>query len=260
MAKIYYSFANLLNLVDFFTRGWWIAITCRDPIRRRQRNIANTHRMSRKFCRSLQIAVTLKNPERLSELKDQAYLMVSNHISYTDILVLASIEKLVFITSVEMRNSPFLGAVTRLGGSLYTNRKSPVSLKQEIQNFSDAIDQGFKVVLFPEGTSSEGRNVKDFKRSLFQIARNSDCRILPVSIRYTTINGRPFDDSNRDLVAWYGDMSFAPHFLKLLGLKIEVEVEILESIVQTATKTRTGLSEAVYRQISNSYHKVQNSI
>lgn len=241
-------------LVSFFWVGWWIWLTTKDPVLRRKRQARHTNRHCKELLKAFGITLKVNHPERLEALRDTAYLLVSNHVSYTDIVALASIEELVFITSVEMGRIPFLGSVTRLGGSLYTNRKKPVSLKKEIQNFSDAISLGFKVVLFPEGTSTDGSTVREFKRSLFQIALNANCPILPVCIKYETIDGKEINEKNRDLVCWYGDMEFAPHFWKLLGRKIEGEITILESVVQDKEKTRAELSEAVYRQIHDCYH------
>ncbi|MCB5252037.1 MAG: lysophospholipid acyltransferase family protein [Candidatus Cloacimonetes bacterium] len=241
-------------LSSFFITGWWIVLSTKDPTLKRQRQVRHNNHLCKKLLKAFGIKLKVNHPERLAALKDSAYLMVSNHVSYTDIIVLASIEELVFITSVEMGNNPFLGSVTRLGGSLYTNRKQPVSLKKEIENFSRAIRQGFKVLLFPEATSTDGSTVREFKRSLFQIALDANCTILPVCIKYLTIDGQKIDDSNRDLVAWYGDMEFVPHFMKLLGRKIEAEITILESIVQPEEKTRAELCMAVYSQIHDCYH------
>lgn len=245
---------HLALVVDFFIHAYWIRLSCPDPIKRRQRYVANTSRISKKFIKAFRISLTVKNRERLQAMQDQAYLLVANHTSYTDIIVLASLERLSFITSVEMGNNYFLGPVTRMGGSLFTDRKRPVSLKKEIDNFSDAIRQGFKVVLFPEGTSTNGRTVKEFRKSLFQVPVNAGCPILPVCIKYKTIDGKAIDDSNRDLVYWYGDMDFAPHFMKLLNRRIEVEIEILESIVQIEGKTRAELSDAAFEQIHTCFH------
>lgn len=245
---------HLALVVDFFIHAYWIKCVTPDPILRRQRYVANTSRISKKFIKAFRISLTVKNRERLQAMQDQAYLLVANHTSYTDIIVLASLERLSFITSVEMGNNYFLGPVTRMGGSLFTDRKRPVSLKKEIDNFSDAIRQGFKVVLFPEGTSTDGRTVKDFRKSLFQVAVSAGCPILPVCIKYKTLDGKAIDDSNRDLVYWYGDMDFAPHFMKLLNRRIEVEIEILESIVQIEGKTRAELSDAAFEQIHTCFH------
>lgn len=251
--KLLFILRHILLVADYFAHAWFLSLIHRDPIRRRTALIKNVSRSGAKFCKSLQIDLKVHNPERLHELRDKAYLMVANHISYTDILAFASLENLVFITSVEMGNNPFLGAVTRMGGCLYTDRKNPVSLRDEISRFSNTISQGFKVILFPEGTSTDGSTIKDFRRSLFQIALNVNCPILPVVIKYTKIDGKPITAANRDLIAWYGEMTFAPHFMKLLNHKIEAEIHFLESLVQPEGKSRTELSESVLSQMRDCY-------
>jgi len=258
--KALFILRHIILVGDYFFRAWILNLIHRNPVSRRKALIKNVSRSGKNFCKSLQIKLNVHNPELLHELRNQPYLMVSNHISYTDILALAALEEMVFITSVEMGNNPFLGAITRLGGCLYTNRKNPISLKDEIQRFSDTISEGFKVLLFPEGTSTNGSTIMDFRRSLFQIALNINCPILPVCIKYTKIDGKPVTDSNRDLVAWYGDMTFAPHFLKLLNHKIEADITFLDPIAQTGSKTRTELSESVLARLRECYHKSEDSV
>lgn len=252
--KILYILRHLWLVTEYFIRGWIILALPMNQHKKRQLQARNVSRSARKFLKALNINLILKQEEQLNKLKHQAYLLVANHSSYTDILILASLENLIFITSVEMGNNLFLGAVTRLGGSLFTNRKNPVSLKDEIDRFSQTIADGFKVVLFPEGTSTDGQDIKEFRRSLFQIARNVNCPILPVCIKYTRIDNNKISAANRDLIAWYGDMDFAPHFLKLLGHKIEAEITFLESIVQPAEKTRTELSDGLLHNLRACYH------
>lgn len=244
---------HLVYLTEFFIRAKWLQITIKEPVKRRKAACKNTSRSARKFLKAFNITLTIINPEILKELKDKNYLAVSNHVSYTDIILLASLESFSFITSVEMGKNFFLGNITRLGGSLFTNRKNPVGLKQEIENFSRAIKDGNKVVLFAEGTSTDGRAIRQFKSSLFQVALSADSPILPICIKYNTIDGIPIDDSNRDMVCWYGDMTFVPHFMKLLNRQISAEITFLEPVYEVTGKTRQQLSESVYEQIHDCY-------
>ena len=254
MNRIRALFQHFIILTSFFFKGWWIELSTKDSLLKRKLKSQHTNQICKKLLKAFNITLTVNHPERLLAMRDTAYLMVSNHTSYTDIVLLASLEKLIFITSVEMGENIFMGSVTRLGGSLYTDRKKPVSLKTEIQRFSDVIKQGFKVVLFPEGTSTDGSTVREFKRSLFQIALKANCPILPVCIKYTKIDGKEINAKNRDLISWYGDMTFLLHYLKLIGRQIEAEITILESVVQVEDKTRAELSTAVYTQIHDCYH------
>jgi 1-acyl-sn-glycerol-3-phosphate acyltransferase len=206
--------------------------------------------------KSFGITVKVNNPQNLKCLEAENHLIVANHVSYTDILVLASIYPFVFITSVEMSEAPLLGDITRNGGSLFTDRKRYTSLPQEIQNFADALGKGFNIMLFPEGTSTNGETIKEFRKSLFQTSIIAQKPVLPICVRYTTLDGKPFQtQEQRDIVCWYGDMTFVPHFFKLLGHRIEVEANILDPITFDPTVNRQQLCDKVQDLLLSSFHR-----
>lgn len=254
LVKIRYFFYHLFNLIEYLGRAQLIRFLEKDKIAQRQKLTQNIHNSAKKFMKSFQIDLKVEGIEHLKALKDSKCLVVANHVSYTDIVILSSLEKLVFITSVEMGNNPFLGTITRLGGCLYTNRKKPLNLKQEIEAFSEVLKQGFKLVLFPEGTSTDGSTVKEFKRSLFQIAQNANAPVLPICIKYKTLDGKKIDDANKDYVYWYGDMYFAGHFLKLMGRKLQVELTIMQPTFESQALKRAELSDKIHSQIHSCFH------
>ena len=147
-------------------------------------------------------------------------LIVSNHLSYLDIPMIASLLPGCFVTSREIQKIAFLGHLTQLAGCLFVERRSRLFLKNETRSLSHALKQGLNVVLFPEGTSSNGDGVLRFRQPLFQAAFDAGKPVLPVSIRYTRIGGNPFAPSNRDQVCWYDDMAFWPHFKNLANLSV----------------------------------------
>lgn len=247
---------HLWLVCEFFVSAYCIKLLTRNDNVLRHRLIKNTTRIAKKFMAAFQIKLSVINAERLTAMKEESYLAIANHVSYTDIILLSSLENFVFITSVEMSKNVFLGAITRLGGCLFTDRKKFVSLPKEIEKFAQTIQQGFKVMLFPEGTSTNGETVKEFRKSLFQVALTAQCPILPICVHYKKIDGKDINESNRDLICWYGDMDFAPHFMKLIGHTIEAEIEILDPIYDVEEKTRQTLSNEAYTQIHSCYHKI----
>lgn len=247
-------------IVDYFVRAWTITLFTKDPFLRRKRLSKNIHNLAKRFLKAFRMNVKISGLDTLKAFDGTPLLIVGNHVSYTDIVVLSALDELIFITSVEMGNNPFLGTLTRAGGCLYTNRKNPLSLMKEIERFSAVLASGFKVVLFPEGTSTNGDTVQDFRRSLFEIAARADSAVLPVCIKYKSLDGKEIDSSNRDDLYWYGDMTFAPHFMALLGKSIEVEVNFLEPIFDTARLKRSAISDAAHAQILQCFHKKQNTI
>jgi 1-acyl-sn-glycerol-3-phosphate acyltransferase len=241
-------------LVIFALRALLIKARHRDPVRCRHLLAANTTYISQRLLRAFNIQVRVVNPEKLEVLKQENHLVVSNHVSYTDIIVLASCHPLVFITSLEMASNPILGDITKLGGSLFTNRKKHTTLPQEINNFAAALSQGFNVVLFPEGTSTNGASVYDFKKSLFQTALIARKNILPVCIRYRKLNGRPIlSQPQRDIICWYATTTFLPHIWRIAGQRIEAEVILHDPIPYTAAPNRQELSELTRSRILESF-------
>lgn len=154
------------------------------------------------------------------------YLIVSNHLSYIDVLILASRLPTCFVTSTDIKATPFLGQLAILAGCLFVNRKNKSGLPGEIRELRDALKSGLNVTVFPEATSTNGSEVLRFKRPLFESSVATGKPILPLTINYRTISRQPVYSGNRDVVCWYGDMDFFPHFLTLLEQN-EVEVEVV---------------------------------
>jgi lyso-ornithine lipid O-acyltransferase len=184
----------------------------------------------------------------------RGHLVVSNHMSYVDVLVIASLAPSVFVTSVELRNTPLLGQLARLSGSLFVERRKASGLKQEIDAIAAVLDQGFSVVLFPEGTTFNGDHVRPFKQSLLDAAVKADCSILPVCLRYERVNGQPLSAASRDTVLYYGGTTFFRHFPRFLTLRsVDVKISVLHPIHARADETRKHLAGRAHAAISAEY-------
>ncbi len=199
------------------------------------------------------IRVHVRHRERLHAR--HAHLIVANHLSYTDILVIASLRPAVFVTSVELKQTPLLGMLAEMGGSLYVERRKRSGLKQEIAEIAAVLGRGHSVVLFAEGTTSNGDRVLPFKYSLFDAAMASRIDILPLCLRYTAVNGEPLTHHNRDRIFYYGGAAFSRHFPRFLTLaSIDVEVLPLTTISVHAHADRKELAAQAYSAISSAYH------
>jgi 1-acyl-sn-glycerol-3-phosphate acyltransferase len=253
ITRIYHLLWNAIVLGSFFVVAAFINTTSRHPDKRRARQVANMHRHCKQFRKALRMTVHINGSQTLEGLRDSSYLLVANHVSYLDVIVFGPVERLVFITSVEMGQNSIMGPITRNGGCLFTNRRKFVSLPNEIERFSVCIASGFKLALFPEGTSTNGSTVNEFKGSLFQVAIGAKAPVLPVCVRYLSIDGVPVTSANRDQAFWYGDMTFFPHFWQLMGRKIEVEVNVLPLIDFDPYRTRAQLSQLTHATILNRY-------
>ena len=185
--------------------------------------------------------------------KKQHQLIVSNHVSYLDILIISSIMPSLFITSVEVQKTFFLGFMSKLGGSFFVERRSKSKLLEEIERIAAVLKNGFTITLFPEGTSSNGEKVLPFKAALFTVAEKGNTDILPVCIKYTSIENKPLTESNRDLAFYYGDIRFFPHLLRLFTVKrIDVRVSFLKRM-SAEGNGRKEIVEKCYQTINSAF-------
>lgn len=189
--------------------------------------------------------------------KGENFLIVGNHLSYLDVLIYATMYPCCFVTSVEVRDTFFLGHLCKLGGCVFVERRNRKGLRGEIKEIEDALAYGLNVIVFPEATSTNGESVLRFKRPLFQSAITVGKDVLPVVLNYTKINNKGLSIENRDLLFWYGDMEFAPHFWKFLNLdSIRCEVKTLPPITDTDSREITDLSETAHALIEKDFNAI----
>lgn len=141
-------------------------------------------------------------------------LLVCNHLSYLDIIVLAAHQPMTFVSKREVRDWPGIGWLTRCAGTLYIDREQKADVLRVGAQLTSAIGQGVVVCIFPEGTSSDGSAVLPFRPSLLQPAVNRGWPVTPAHLSYGLADG-----SVEEEVCYWRDMSFGPHLLNLLGKK-----------------------------------------
>jgi len=137
-------------------------------------------------------------------------LVVSNHLGYLDILVIASQLPCVFVSKSEVRSWPFIGNLLAAAGTILADRDRRHSAHQTMIEIRGILEQGLPVVVFPEGTSSDGSKVLPFRSSLLEAASDSAWAAHPMAISYLGSGGDP----GRDICYW-GDDTFLPHLTKL---------------------------------------------
>lgn len=139
-------------------------------------------------------------------------ILVSNHLSYVDVLVLGSIQPLVLVSKSEVRSWPVIGPLTRCAGTLYVRRQSRSDVGRLNQEIAGVVNAGVVVALFPEGTSSDGSGVLPFRSSLLGPAEEGDVPVTPAWIGYTLEEGSVADE-----ICYWRDMTFFSHMLNLLA-------------------------------------------
>lgn len=147
-------------------------------------------------------------------LHDRQTLFVANHVSYLDIPVMGSILRASFVAKNEVAGWPVFGWLSRLQQTAFISR-SRADAQREKNALSNMIAAGKSIILFPEGTSTDGRDVAPFKSSLFSLTLENTDRVMtiqPVTLVIETVDGHPATGQDmRDLYAWYGDMTMPPH-------------------------------------------------
>lgn len=141
-----------------------------------------------------------------------AGLIASNHLSYLDILVYSAITPCAFVSKSEVRNWPGVGWIATLAGTIYVDRSRRSETHAIQPEMQAALANGLKLVLFPEGTSTDGTSVLRFHSSLFQAAVDLQAPIFAAGLTYTVPDGVASTDA-----CWWGDMTLFPHITKLLG-------------------------------------------
>lgn len=180
------------------------------------------------------IGFTVK-AEGLNNLQEnQNYLIVANHVSYTDITLIHSfIKNNCFITHYEWQeNSPFLNLIAKKAKVYFIERRDLKNIRKELRETADILKRGLHLVFFPEGTSTDGSRILPFHPLFFTTATRTERSVLPVCINYKKINNVPITEKDRDLVYWYDHkISFTAHLLRFLQLKsIEVNIKFLSPL------------------------------
>jgi lyso-ornithine lipid O-acyltransferase len=179
-------------------------------------------------------------------------LIVSNHVSWIDIVILSAVAPVSFVAKQEVGQWPFFGWLAKLQRTVFVNRNSRQTTKHSSTELQQRLARGDRIVLFPEGTSHNGEKVLPFKSSFFAAATSPDIAIVPVTLAYTKNFGLPLTRRNRGTFAWYADMDLVPHLWQALCAgPLAVQVFIHPPLdVETGLnrKRATEVAEATIRR------------
>ncbi|QDU65586.1 lysophospholipid acyltransferase family protein [Engelhardtia mirabilis] len=182
---------------------------------------------------------------RVGEIPTGGCLIVSNHLSYVDILVLASQRPLIFLSKAEVASWPGIGWMARAVGVLFVQRGDKRSLPAVAALLGAELEAGRAVVLFPEGTSSRGAEVLPFRASLLAPAAEGQAPVAYAALSYRTPEGHPAASQS---VCWWGDMTFADHLIRLLKLPY-VDAEIRFGSERFIDRDRKVLAQRLWQAV-----------
>lgn len=173
---------------------------------------------------------------------DRPLLFAINHASWLDITVFGSVTPVAFVAKREVATWPVIGLFAKLQRSVFVERTRQRTVEHRNEMLV-RLDDGERIGLFPEGTSSDGNRVLPFKSAFFAVAEHrTDGKALPVqpvSIAYVGLNGLPLSRDDRPMFAWYADMDLAPHLWGVLGagsVTVTVQFHPVVTIDQFASR------------------------
>jgi lyso-ornithine lipid O-acyltransferase len=177
---------------------------------------------------------------------------VSNHSSWLDIPVLGGRLDGCFVAKSEVSGWPVVSLIARMGRTVYVSRNRRATINER-DSMRGRLAAGDNLILFPEGTTSDGSRVMPFRSTFFAIAQGENTPLIqPVSVVYDRLAGLPTGRASRPLFAWYGDMDIASHYWRLAqhrGLRATV---LLHAPLDPATfPDRKALSRAVWDIVAN---------
>ncbi|PST27079.1 1-acyl-sn-glycerol-3-phosphate acyltransferase [Mesorhizobium plurifarium] len=184
-------------------------------------------------------------------------LLSANHVSWKDILVLSSVADVVFVAKSDVKSWPIFGVLARLQASVFVEREQKRTTGHQVNEIGRRLADGEIVVLFPEGTTSDGNRLLGVKTSLFGAAASAVpqsptgvVHVQPLAISYTGIHGMPMGRYHRPIAAWPGDIGLLPHLLGVLREgALDVDVDFGEVVDYDRLANRKEVSRRIEQRI-----------
>ena len=214
----------------------------------------------RQVCRLLGVRLDVEG----EIVRDRPVLVVANHTSWLDIPVLSAVAPLSFVAKKDVARWPFVSTLAKLQRTVFVDRERRSAVGETTNEMTARLAAGDAVVLFAEGTSSDGNRVLPFKTSLFAAAKppgkrgdgeavaavRPDVVVQTLSLVYTRLHGVPINRSARPIVGWYGDMEMQSHAWALLKAgPLDVSIRIGDPIPLDAFSDRKDLARRSEEEI-----------
>ena len=205
------------------------------------------------FAKALSIIVGI-NISKFGEAPESPFFLVANHLGYIDIIPLWLYTGGTFVAKSEIKDWPFFGIAAKLVGILFIDRENKRDISRVNNLLSGAMNDYQGVILFPEGTSTDGKEVLSFHAPLLQFPAIEE---IPVS--YATISYSTNDETKpaSEYVCWWGDMTFFSHFFNLLKLK-SFDAQIVFGDKKVMNKNRKKLAAVLHQEVKANFTPVPN--
>jgi len=219
----------------------WLSLRLRLPARRRIPVLY--HRL---LLRLIGVRVSVRG----APASGRPLLLLANHASWLDISVVGSLTPLFFVAKSEVAGWPVIGLLARFQRTVFVDRQRRQATGEVNREIASRLHEGDPVVLFAEGTSSDGNRVLPFRTALVGAVREAfaateEVVVQPLAVAYVRLQGVPMGRRHRPVAAWFGDMSLAPHLLDVLRQgALDVEVTFGAPLQLDAAHDRKSVTRA----------------
>jgi 1-acyl-sn-glycerol-3-phosphate acyltransferase len=199
---------------------------------------------ARNVAKVLNLKITVKG-----EPPDAPFFLVSNHLSYVDIVSLMAILDCVFVSKNDVANWFAIGRLARMVGTIFIDRENNRSILAALKEIDSALKNKMSVVVFPEGTSTKGETILPFKTSLLEIAASENLNVHYASLSYKV----PDDCTPASLsICWWGDTTFGNHAWRLCQLR-ESEIIVTFSAKTISDENRKRLAKKLWSAVNEQF-------
>ena len=206
------------------------------------------------FHKGLLFILGVKLKIKGSVAKNRPLILLGNHCSYLDIIILSSAASVCFVAKEEIKNWFLFGFLAKLQNTIFISRRNRNTINS-IYKINSEINKNFSMVLFPEATTGNGKNILKFKSSLYSVfERNPIIKLQNFSLCYTHINSMPLDNRLRPKVAWYGDMNMLGHLKKLLSISTINALITFHPQIDTSGLDRKKIRDYSRKQVIKGFY------
>lgn len=199
-----------------------------------------TQRWMQQGCRILNLNIQVNG-----EVASGSTILVANHISWLDIVAIAAVTPVTFVSKLDLQHWPIVGVLAKFSGTVFIKRGSLFSMHETLNNLVTVLNLGRKTIFFPEGTTTTGIGVNKFHSGLFETAYSANSAVQPIAIRYFR-EGK----ADRDIAPYVDDDHFLMHLWRLLvERKISLQLDFLKEI-PAKKNSRRELAQICQSRIS----------
>ncbi|MFI3256577.1 MAG: lysophospholipid acyltransferase family protein [Psittacicella sp.] len=211
------------------------------------------HKWSKKTYKLLNIEIITHNMPDFN--KDKGLMIVGNHVSWLDIFALNSISPGRFIAKSDLKKWPMLGTLVTNSETILVQRGGGNQNKGHYETIVNSLENGDQITLFPEGTTSPGNQLLNFKKRIFQAPIDAKVDILPFIIIYPNSNNKGI----REDLTYYGDINFMQSLVKIAKYKKNTaHIYFLDKIPYDPNISRIELANGLYKKMDQALESILN--